>query len=70
MRWRKSPARKLVELKYRAKPETKALSVARVGKYSKTEKGKIVKLNADHRRRMKIKSGRVTAKEWADKLEE
>ena len=70
MRWRKSPARKQTEERYRSKPEAKALSVARVGKYSKTDKGKIVKLNADHRRRMTIKSGKVTAKEWADKLKE
>ena len=69
-RWRKSPARMVTEGRYRSKPKTKALACDRVSKYQKTEQGKITKLNVDHRRRMAVKSGRVTASEWAGKLNE
>jgi 5-methylcytosine-specific restriction endonuclease McrA len=70
MRWRKSDARKLTEERYRSKSETKHLAYLRKKKYESTENGKITKLNSDHRRRMEKKSGKVTAKEWAEKLKE
>ena len=70
IRWRKSETRKLVENRYRSKLETKALSCKRMGRYSRTDKGKINKKNVDHRRRMAIKSGRISLEEWERKLDE
>lgn len=67
-KWRSSTARKLTEEKYRSKPETKALACDRVLKYQRTSLGKVAKMNADHRRRMAVKAGRVSADDWARKL--
>ena len=69
-RWRSSPARESTEERYRSKPETKALACDRVLKYQRTYQGKVAKMNADHRRRMAVKDGRVSANDWSAKLRE
>ena len=69
-RWQSSERFKQNEKKLRQKPRAKMLSVQRVKKFTATPRGKIIKLNADHRRRMAKKSGYVTAKEWCEKLKQ
>ena len=69
-RWQNSERFKKNEKVLRAKPRAKMLAVQRTKKFSATPQGKIIKINADHRRRMAKKSGYVTAKEWCEKLKE
>lgn len=67
-RWQSSEKFKANEKILRLKPKAKALAIQRGKKYKATPNGKIVELNAIHRRRMGMKTGYVTAKEWCEKL--